>query len=112
MENVYHGSSSSSGDDSSSGAFKDVLNIGYEDHLLISIVLMLPKDQLLTRFANLIQIEAKQYYSTHGGKPFDINKAYTCVTCDATVTYYPFISIFEAAGLSTFSVDYEQDRSY
>lgn len=112
LENVDHGSSSSSGDDSSSGTFKDVLNIGYEDHLLICIVLMLPTDQLLTRFANLIQIEAKQYYSTHGGKPFDINKAYTCVTCDATVTYYPFISIFEAAGLSTFSVDYEQDRSY
>lgn len=112
LENVGHGSSSSSGDDSSSGAFKEALNIGYEDHLLICIALMLPKDQLLTRFANLIQIEAKQYYSTHGGKPFDINKAYTCVTCDATVTYYPFISIFEAAGLSTFSVDYEQDRSY
>lgn len=111
LENVDHGSSSSSGDNSS-GALDDVLNIGYEDHLLICIVLMLPKDQLLTRFANLIQIEAKQYYSTHGGKPFDINKAYTCVTCDATVTYYPFISIFEAAGLSTFSVDYEQDRSY
>lgn len=108
LENVGHGSS----ENNSGGAFKDVLNIGYEDHLLICIALMLPKDQLLTRFANLIQIEAKQYYSTHGGKPFDINKAYTCVTCDATVTYYPFISIFEAAGLSTFSVDYEQDRSY
>lgn len=108
LENVDQSSS----ENNSGGAFKEALNIGYEDHLLICIALMLPKDQLLTRFANLIQIEAKQYYSTHGGKPFDINKAYTCVTCDATVTYYPFISIFEAAGLSTFSVDYEQDRSY
>lgn len=113
LQNLENEATISSSDSAESGGFADdVFKFGYDDHLLLCMVLAVKKDQILIRFANLIQIEAKQYYSTHGGKPFDINKAYTCVTCDATVTYYPFISIFEAAGLSTFSVDYEQDRSY
>lgn len=113
LENLDKDASVSSTDSAENGGSNDdIFKFGYDDHLLLCMVLAVKKDQILTRFANLIQIEAKQHYSTHGGKPFDINKAYTCVTCDATVTYYPFISIFEAAGLSTFSVDYEQDRSY
>ncbi len=113
LQNLEDESTISSSDSAENGGFADdVFKFGYDDHLLLCMVLAVKKDQILIRFANLIQIEAKQYYSTHGGKPFDINKAYTCVTCDATVTYYPFISIFEVAGLSTFSVDYEQDRSY
>lgn len=108
----FKSSNSSSDSSSSDSSSSDLFEFGYADHLLLCMVVLLPKDQLLTRFANLVQIEAKQYYSINGGSSFDIDKAYTCITCNASVTYYPFISIFESAGLSTFTVEYEQDRSY
>lgn len=97
-----------SGDSQQPWSSGGTLELDYEDHLLIVMAVFVRKTQMLSRFADIVEIEATQRYNGS----FDMNKAFTCVSCNATVTYYPLISVFEAAGLTTFSIDYEQDRSY
>lgn len=87
----------------------DIWPMGYEDYLLISMIIFEKREQVLSRFADIVQMEAAKYYN----KPsFTLDKSYTCVSCNASVSYYPFISILENAGLTNFTVDYEQDRNY
>lgn len=83
--------------------------MGYEDYLLISMIIFEKREQILSRFADIVQMEAAKYYN----KPsFTLDKSYTCISCNASVSYYPLISILENAGLTNFTVDYVQDRSY
>lgn len=87
----------------------EIWPMGYEDYLLVAMTIFEKREDVLSRFADVVQMEAAKHYNDPS---FTLDKSYTCISCDATVTYHPFISIFENAGLSTFSVEYEQDRSY
>lgn len=87
----------------------DLWPVEYQDLLLISMIIFNEREDVLSRFADIVQMEAAKRYN----KPsFSLDKSYTCVSCNASVSYYPFISILENAGLTNFTVDYEQDRSY
>ncbi len=91
------------------GAIPPGVTFDYEDHLFLCIALLVTETDLITRFTDLVQVEAKDHYTNTG---FNINKAYACITCKAKVTFNPFISVFEATDSSPFVIEYEQDRSY
>lgn len=91
------------------GAIPPSVTFDYEDHLFLCIAFLVTETDLISRFTDLVQVEAKDHYTNTG---FNINKTYACITCKAKVTFNPFISVFEATDSSPFVIEYEQDRSY
>lgn len=86
----------------------------YEDHMLLALAFFTSGDDMITRFQNLVQIEAYNYYNKadNGGYIFNIRNAYAVIHTDVKVTFNPFLSILQSNDSSLFSVNYSQDRGY
>lgn len=88
-------------------------SMSYDTHLLLILLVSTTENDMLTRLANIIQLESNQYYSKKGaGFTFDIKKSYTCITSKTTVTYNSFLNVFQFNDMSIFTRTYEKTRGY
>jgi hypothetical protein len=91
----------------------NVFAMDYETHMLLILLISATENDMLTRLANIIQLESTMYYSKTGaGYTFDIHKTYTCITSETTVTFNSFLSIFEFNDMSIFTRTYKKTRGY
>ena len=87
--------------------------MSYDTHMLLVLFVTTSENDLLTRLANIIQLESNMYYSKKGaGFNFDIKKTYTSITTETTIQYNSFLSIFEFNDTSVFTKTYKKSRSY
>ncbi len=64
----------------------------YRTHMLIILLIHVDPNNQIQRLANLIDLEATEYYRQHG-KSFSIHKTYTAVQVSADATFNPFFDL-------------------
>lgn len=76
-----------------------VIKMDYDLHMLLVIMFTVSDDDMLRRFANIVQMEAKNYYDSEGAAySFDINKSYTSLYTETTVDLVSMIDVFSYNG--------------
>lgn len=77
------------------------MEMDYDTHMLLVIMFTVENDDILNRFANIVQLEAKNYYdSKETDYSFSIKKAYTSLYTETTVKFSSMIDVFSYNGKS------------
>ena len=58
--------------------------MNYQDHMMVLMMLTVSQPKMLSRIANLVQMEAAEYYKT--SYTFDLDKSYTYLEANVTGT--------------------------
>lgn len=72
-------------------------NVNYRTHMLILLLIYVESDDQISRFQDLVELEAKAYYTKNGGS-FSMSKAYTAVEVTGEVTFNPFFDLGTYSG--------------
>lgn len=69
-----------------------IAETGYETHLLLLLLSTTSSDTLVKRFQNIVELEAKEYYSQKD-ITFSLDKSYTGIQLEADITFNPFFDV-------------------
>lgn len=90
----------------------DLLSINYRTYCLIILLFTATEEDMLKRFADIVQLEGTRYYQNNGGLTFDINKTYTSLQTASTVTFDSLFGFIDLTDTSVFTRTITRDRGY
>lgn len=90
-----------------------VMKMDYSTHLLLLLMFSVTENNMLTRLANIIQLESAYYYKQSGEDfTFDIKESYTAIEATADVEFNSFISVFQFNDSSVMNKTFKDVRGY
>lgn len=82
---------------------------GYEDYMMVFMLVMGDNETYLKRFQNIISLETNAY---DGAGTFDIEKAYTYIDADVTASYHAILPLDNLSNLSMMQINRSRSRGY
>lgn len=101
------------GTDGGTDGGKDWMEVGYQTHVLVQLLIFVQPDTQIERLGNLIEMEATEYYRQQG-QSFKMSETYTAVSISAQADLKTLLDVGLAAGGDPLqpSFDLKQTISY